>query len=84
MRNAKMRKVGDSVMLAIPPALGDAVHLEAGSRVGIAIESGRFVVESLPRRYTLEELLAQCNPKAQRTNREREWLVSKPMGGEIV
>ena len=34
----------------------------------------RLVVEPEQRpRYTLDELLAQCNPKAPRSMREREW-----------
>ena len=36
------------------------------------------------RRYTLTELLAQCNSKARRTKGEREWLDSKSVGGELL
>jgi antitoxin ChpS len=36
------------------------------------------------RRYTLSELLAQCDPKARRTEEEREWLDSKPADGEFI
>jgi len=44
-----------------------------------------LVVEPQRRpRYTLQELLAQCNPKAARTKEEREWLSSKPAGAEIL
>ena len=59
--------------------------LQPGARVGIAIESGRLVVEPRrARRYTLSELLAQCDPKARRTKGEREWLDSKAAGGELI
>jgi antitoxin ChpS len=72
-------------MLAIPPALLDALHLRPVAKVGIAVKSGRLVVEPPRRpRYTLDELLAQCNPKAARTKQEREWLDSKPKGGELL
>jgi antitoxin ChpS len=85
MHTANLRKVGGSVMLAVPPALLDILHLQPGARVGIAVESGRLVVEPLRRRrYTLDELLGQCNPKVRRTREEREWLDSKPMGGELI
>jgi antitoxin ChpS len=44
-----------------------------------------LVVEPHKRpRYTLDELLAQCNPKARRTKEEREWLTDKPVGGELI
>jgi antitoxin ChpS len=85
MHTTNLRKVGGSVMLAVPPALLDILQLQPGARVGIAVESGRLVVEPQPRRrYTLDELLAQCNPKARRSKEEREWLDSKPVGGEVI
>ena len=85
MHTTNLRKVGGSVMLAVPPALLDILHLQPGARVGIAVESGRLVVEPRQRRrYTLDELLAQCNPKARRTKKEREWLDSKAAGGELI
>jgi antitoxin ChpS len=85
MHTTNLRKVGGSIMLAVPPALLDVLHLQPGAKVGIAVESGRLVVEPQQRRrYTLDELLAQCNPRARRTKQEREWLESKPVGGELV
>jgi antitoxin ChpS len=85
MHTTNLRKVGGSVMLAVPPALLDILQLQPGAKVGIALERGRLIVEPKPRRrYTLHELLAQCNPKARRSKEEREWLNSKPVGGELI
>ena len=85
MHMTNLRKVGGSVMLAVPPALLDILHLRPGVKVGIAIESGRLVVEPQQRpRYTLDELLAQCDPKAARTKEDREWLAGKSAGGELI
>ena len=85
MHTTNLRKVGGSVMLAVPPALLDILHLRPGVQVGIAIESGRLVVEPRHRpRYSLDELLAQCNPKAARTKEDREWLGNGPAGAEIL
>lgn len=85
MHTTKLRKVGGSVMLAVPPALLDILQLQPGAKVGVAIESGRLVVEPRPRRrYTLNELLAQCDPKARRARVEKEWLDTKPVGGELI
>jgi antitoxin ChpS len=89
MHTTNLRKVGGSIMLAVPPALLNVLQLQPGAKVGIAIQSGRLVVEPRPRpRYTLDELLAQCNPKVRRSKRtskqEREWLNSKPVGGELI
>jgi antitoxin ChpS len=72
-------------MLAVPPALLDILRLQPGAKVGIAIESGRLVVEPRKRRrYTLKELLAKCDPKAPRARKDREWLDSKRAGGELL
>ena len=85
MHTTNLRKVGGSVMLAVPPALLDILRLQPGAKVGIAIESGRLVVEPQQRpRYTLDELLAQCNSKKVRTKDEREWLSERPAGAEIL
>ena len=85
MHTTNLRKVGGSVMLAVPPALLDIIRLQPGAKVGIAVQSGRLVVEPERRiRYTLNELLAQCNSKTRRSKEDREWLASKPVGGELI
>jgi antitoxin ChpS len=90
MHTTNLRKVGGSVMLAVPPALLDILHLQPGARVGIAVENGRLIVETQHRRrYTLDELLAQCDTSAprrrdKRDEEEQEWLDSKPVGGELI
>jgi antitoxin ChpS len=85
MHTTNLRKVGGSVMLALPPALLDILRLRPGAKVDVGIERGRLVVEPQRRpRYTLEELLAQCNPKAPRSKGEREWLAAKPAGRELL
>jgi antitoxin ChpS len=93
MHTTNLRKVGGSVMLAVPPALLNVLQLQPGARVGIAVESGRLVVQPRTRRrYSLDELLAQCNPKARRSKegskrdskQEREWLDGKPVGSELI
>ena len=85
MHRTNLRKVGGSVMLAVPPALLDILHLRPGAEVGMTVESGRLVVEPQQRpRYTLDELLAQCDPGAPRAAEEQEWLDSKPVGGEFI
>jgi antitoxin ChpS len=85
MHTTSLRKVGGSVMLAVPPALLDILDLQPGAKVGIAVESGRIVVQPSQRpRYTMDELLDQCDPKARRSKQETEWLRSKSVGGELI
>lgn len=85
MHTTNLRKVGGSVMLAVPPALLDVLHLSAGAKVGLAVDNGRLVVEPKARpRYTLDELLAQCDASAELTPEDREWLDAKPVGSELL
>ncbi len=44
-----LRKVGGSVMLALPPAILDLLHLQAGATVDIAVADGRLIVDPNPR-----------------------------------
>jgi antitoxin ChpS len=72
-------------MLAVPPALLDVLRLEAGAKVDVTVERGRLVVEPRrKRRYSLDELLAQCRPGARRGKAEREWLGNAPAGRELI
>jgi len=85
MYTTKLRKAGGLVMLDLPPALLEILHLQPGTAVGVVVENGRLVVEPQPqRRYSLDELLARCDPKALRVKDEQEWLDSKPVGGELI
>ena len=70
MHMTVLREVGGSVMLTMPPALLDLLNLQAGATVGIALEGNRLVIEPPPRRrYSLDELLAQCRPVEARPAR---------------
>jgi antitoxin ChpS len=85
MHTASLRKVGGSVMLAVPPALLDALKLHAGMKVDLTVDDGRLVIEPQPRpRYTLDELLAQCGTSAESTVEDREWLDMAPVGRELL
>ena len=85
MHIVNLRKVGGSVMLAVPPALLDVLDLKPGARVSMAVQRGQLIVEPRHRRrYTLPELLAQCNGKGRRPKKDREWLESRPVGRELI
>ena len=85
MHTTNLRKVGGSVMLAVPPAILDLLHLRAGATVGVTVDGGRLVVEPRARpRYSLDDLLAQCDPCAEPTAEEGAWLDARPIGTELL
>jgi antitoxin ChpS len=72
-------------MLTVPPAILDLLQLHAGATVGLAVEHGRLLIEPTPRpRYSLDELLAQCDESAEINKEDRAWLESKPVGSELL
>lgn len=85
MHKTRLRRVGGSVMLAVPPAILDMLRVTAGSEVGMSVEGGQLVVSPSPRpRYRLEELLARCDAAAGPDPGDREWLESGPAGNELL
>ncbi len=82
---ARLRKVGGSVMLGIPKPMLDALDLAPDAAVGISIKAGRLVVDPKKRRrYSLEELLAQCKHAAGACLRIPEWAAVRPVGRELI
>jgi len=85
MHTTNLRKVGGSVMLAVPPAFLDQLHLHAGATVGLAVDQGRLVVNPSPRvRYTLAELLAASDYSQPQPADQREWVDAPAAGGELL
>jgi antitoxin ChpS len=85
MHTTNLRKVGGSVMLAVPPAFLDLLQLRAGTTVGVAVEGGRLVVEPKARpRYTLAELLATSDYSQPQPLEEREWVDAAAAGDELL
>lgn len=84
MHTTNLRKVGGSVMLAVPRAILDLLHLEAGATVALAVDGERLVVQTHAKpRYTLDELLAHCEPPTALTEEDRAWIDLNPRGKEL-
>ncbi len=85
MHTTNLRKVGGSVMMTVPPAILELLHVEAGATVGLAVDNGRLVVEPRPRpRYTMAELLAASDYSQPQPPEEREWIDAPAAGRELI
>ncbi|MGA3071516.1 MAG: antitoxin [Terracidiphilus sp.] len=85
MHTTNLRKVGGSVMLVVPPAILDQLHLKAGAAVGLAVDGERLVMQPQTRpRYTLDELLAKCDYSQPMLPEDREWIEAPAVGRELI
>ena len=80
-----LRKVGGSIMLAVPPAILDLLELRVGAKVDIHVENGCLVIEpKLRPTYSIDELLAQCDETADLSSEDHAWIDAKPAGNELL
>jgi antitoxin ChpS len=85
MHLTTLRTVGGSVMFAIPKAILESLNLVPNRQVGLSVLEGRLIVEPQPRpRYTLAELMEQCDLSAPMTDEDRAWLDAAPVGREEI
>jgi len=85
MHTTNLRKVGGSIMLAVPPAFLDQLNLQAGAIVGLTVSGGHLVIDPKPRpRYTLAELLAASDYSKPQPAEEREWVDAPAVGRELI
>ena len=80
---ATLRSIGGSVVMAIPKRVLELVHLQSGSQVTIDVQDGRLIVEPAKKpKYTLAELMAQCDLSQPLSADEQEWLNVPSVGAE--
>ena len=85
MNTAKLRKVGGSIMLSLPPALLDAMRVGAGTSVDIELKGGCLIIRPHIRpSYSLQELLDQCDKTSRASPEDQAWDNSSPAGKELV
>ncbi|MBT8500579.1 AbrB/MazE/SpoVT family DNA-binding domain-containing protein [Erwinia aeris] len=85
MHTTRLKKVGGSVMLTVPPALLNALSLGSDNEVGLIIDNGRLIVEPHRRpQYSLAELLAQCDATAALSDEDHAWLNAPAAGREEI
>ena len=87
MTTATLRTVGNSVAVVIPKQWLDVLHLQAGSKVELALDGNRLTLQPQPKKarkkYKLAELLAQCDPNAPYPEELKEWDNMSSVGREV-
>ncbi|GGB75411.1 AbrB/MazE/SpoVT family DNA-binding domain-containing protein [Shewanella inventionis] len=81
MVTSKLLKIGDSVMLTIPPIILEELSLKVGATVNLTIENGQLILNPKPK-YSLEELIDKCDATAPVSPEVQEWLNAPAVGKE--
>ena len=82
MLHTNLRKVGGSVMLAVPPTILKKLGLDAGKTVSLDVQNGKLLVEPTKKpSYKLEDLLAEH--QAMDLDQDA-WEGMRPVGREEI
>jgi antitoxin ChpS len=86
MPTTTLKKAGGSLVMTVPASIRDAMDLSEGQRLSVAVDNGKIVLEptTARKRYTLDELLAQCDFDQPYGDEERAWLDAPPAGRELL
>jgi antitoxin ChpS len=72
-------------MPAGPPAPLEHLQIQTGATVGLGLDQGPLVVESLPKPcYALTELLANSDYSQAASQEDREWLSSAAVSNKLL
>lgn len=79
-----IKKWGNSTGMVIPGVVVKALGLVPGQSMEAEVKNNQLILTPVARkRYTLEELLAQCDLDAPKTSEEDVWGKDNPMGNEV-
>ncbi len=81
-----IRKIGNSKGAVIPAPLLKDLGVDAGHIMQANVVDGRLIIEKIDKpEYSLDELLAQCDPNVMALNDEdKNWLHDIPVGKEEI
>jgi antitoxin ChpS len=84
MTTVKLRRVGGSVMLPVPPRILTMANLAAGSSVDMVLNGTVLEIKASGPRYDLDQLLAECDYTAPRLAEDQEWIDTPARGRELL
>lgn len=82
-----VRKVGGSLMAAVPADVVKDMGLAAGQTLAVAYDGTRLILTPkalVPKRYTLRQILASCDFSLPKTAEEMEWETAPHVGREAL
>ncbi|EFF2348735.1 type II toxin-antitoxin system antitoxin ChpS [Escherichia coli] len=78
-----IKKWGNSSGMVIPNVVMKELNLRPGQSVEAQVSNNQLILTPISRRYSLDELLAQCDMNAAELSEQDVWGKSTPAGDEI-
>lgn len=78
-----IKKWGNSSGMVIPNVVMKELNLRPGQSVEARVSNNQLILTPISRRYSLDELLAQCDMNATELSEQDVWGKSTPAGDEI-
>ncbi len=78
-----LRKYGNSTVAVLPPAVLKNLGIKAGQSMILKTTDERTITLSPKRKFSLADMLAQCDPKAPPPVDMALWDVARPAGQEV-
>ncbi len=80
-----LRKIGNSIGFAVPAAFLNGAGLKEGDVFSMCTSAdGTITLKPTARKYTLKELLAECDPKAPAPKDMADWDAAPAVGQELL
>ncbi len=88
MPKTALRTVDGDIVVVVPAAYIERAGLGPSGEVQWEIEGDRLIVRpdagSPKPYYTLDEILAECDPSAEVSGEDAEWTGGGPVGRELI
>ena len=78
-----IKRWGNSSGMVIPNVVMKELNLRPGQSVEAQVSNKQLILTPISRRYSLDELLAQCDMNAAELSEQDVWGKSTPAGDEI-
>ncbi|MCD4200455.1 type II toxin-antitoxin system antitoxin ChpS [Escherichia coli] len=78
-----IKRWGNSAGMDIPNIVMKELNLQPGQSVEAQVSNNQLILTPISRRYSLDELLAQCDMNAAELSEQDVWGKSTPAGDEI-
>ena len=78
-----IKRWGNSAGMVFPNIVMKELNLQPGQSVEAQVSNNQLILTPISRRYSLDELLAQCDMNAAELSEQDVWGKSTPAGDEI-